>query len=458
MTCVTAVAPGFRFVSGADEKVLRVFEAPTNFLDAAGALSGVRLGEEERKLLLSSMEEAGGAVVGAAVPALGLSNKAIRRGEAPDADALGCPPDEIIPVHGSKGLVVFPPAAAASSASSGGGPPLETDLLQNTLWPEAQKLYDHGNPIFCVASSADGRVVASASKAAKPEEATVLLWGGTDRQWRHMGAIGDAHSLTVTQMAFSKTWSDETVDLRRRRRTHRLLSVSRDRTIVVTEIVISVAGPDGDDNDDSLEARVIFKTTKNTSVHARIIWSCDWAHDDSFFLTASRDKKVVAWAARGGGDQVTTTMAFESLATTSLDDACTAVACASRCFRVNAEIGGISAETIAATTTAPPPTTASTTTNCYLSAVGLDSGAIMLFLFVPSTKVFRELVRIPQHISHHLTVKRLQFRPRPGRAGDRKAGAEECGGEREDTVLQLASCSADGFVRVYEIAEKDGGC
>lgn len=33
-------------------------------------------------------------------------------------------------------------------------------------------------------------------------------------------------------------------------------------------------------------------TDKKTTSHARIIWSCAWSHDDKFFFTASRDKKV----------------------------------------------------------------------------------------------------------------------------------------------------------------------
>ncbi|KAI1243209.1 hypothetical protein IHE44_0000797 [Lamprotornis superbus] len=36
-------------------------------------------------------------------------------------------------------------------------------------------------------------------------------------------------------------------------------------------------------------------TDKNTAVHSRIIWSCDWTPDSKYFITGSRDKKVIIW-------------------------------------------------------------------------------------------------------------------------------------------------------------------
>lgn len=49
-------------------------------------------------------------------------------------------------------------------------------------------------------------------------------------------------------------------------------------------------------------------------------------------------------------------------------------------------------------------------------------------------------------ISHHLTVKKLAFRPKEGKAGE----------ENIDTnILQLASCSSDHSVRIYNINRHD---
>lgn len=55
-------------------------------------------------------------------------------------------------------------------------PPTEETLLQNTLWPEIQKLYGHGYEIYCLAASPDSLLLASACKATTTEHAAILIW------------------------------------------------------------------------------------------------------------------------------------------------------------------------------------------------------------------------------------------------------------------------------------------
>lgn len=55
-------------------------------------------------------------------------------------------------------------------------PPPEETLMQNTLWPEVQKLYGHGYEIFALASTYDGKFLASSCKSNNPEHAQVIVW------------------------------------------------------------------------------------------------------------------------------------------------------------------------------------------------------------------------------------------------------------------------------------------
>lgn len=57
-------------------------------------------------------------------------------------------------------------------------PPTEETLLENTLWPEIQKLYGHGYEVFALAASPDGKFLASACKstASLSKHAAILLW------------------------------------------------------------------------------------------------------------------------------------------------------------------------------------------------------------------------------------------------------------------------------------------
>uniref|UniRef100_A0ACB8EC74 Elongator subunit elp2 n=1 Tax=Sphaerodactylus townsendi TaxID=933632 RepID=A0ACB8EC74_9SAUR len=254
MQCLAMIGR-FQFVSGADEKVLRVFTSPRNFVENFSRISGVSL----EKLHFGQMIDLPD---GATVPALGLSNKAVFQ---EDTAIQTKEEEKNVNPFSQYCENYFQPCSLTE-------PPTEDHLLQNTLWPETQKLYGHGHEIFCVACNDAGTVIASACKASKKEHAAIILWSTTT--WKQLQSLL-FHNLTVTQMAFSPSGQF-------------LLAVSRDRKWSLWKR-----------EDNSAEPEPTFSLSacadRNTAVHSRIIWSCDWTPDSKYFLTGSRDKKVVIW-------------------------------------------------------------------------------------------------------------------------------------------------------------------
>lgn len=143
--------------------------------------------------------------------------------------------------------------------------------MQNTLWPENQKLYGHGYEVYSIAATSDGRYLATACKASSEEHARIILWD--TQTWKQIESLS-SHNLTVTQMRFSP--NDQF-----------LLSVSRDRRFSVFERTTK------DDGQVSYALKSV--SDKTNGIHQRIIWSCDWTKDNKLFATSSREGKVVAW-------------------------------------------------------------------------------------------------------------------------------------------------------------------
>ena len=125
-----AFIKNYQYISGADEKVLRVFDAPRTFAETLENLTKIK----ENETILNSRP------VGANLPALGLSNKAVYYGEAPPATL-----DVRLSESATSGI-------QNASITSLHQPPFEEHLVQNTLWPETAKLYGHGYEIIKVAA------------------------------------------------------------------------------------------------------------------------------------------------------------------------------------------------------------------------------------------------------------------------------------------------------------------
>ena len=466
------------FVSGADEKTLRVFDAPGTFLGTL-ARSLPRSDRAGRKALEAARARAADASGGAELPQLGLSNKALRAPEPaathqvvnaaaaaePAADAgggddggfsfasfagehgFGVDPDpmnSLLPpesaptkspsrrrrdgvIEGERRqdvLMVTPerphepaggsddetpkvtrdaarrgdadPAASAATPAknddpanvsdsrsiaelmatttqgdahaSGDGayadtfgsvtpailsrPPAEEALASATLWPEARKLYGHGDDVSCVAAHPAGTLVASACEARSESASSIWVWDAS-RDWRPLGKLPGA-TLTVVALHFASPargsaaatpagaggspgffGGDAFSEAPER---SALLAASRDRHIsIYVPSLTSVADGTGAGAWGSgwtLATRV--------KAHAKALYDAKWAplgHDA--FATAARDKRVKVWRV----DEQSGATADESIAPFAC--AATAVAFAPRRVRgklilaVGLEDGGV---------------------------------------------------------------------------------------------------------------------
>ena len=202
-------------------------------------------------------------------------------------------------------------------------PPTEETLLQNTLWPEVQKLYGHGYELFSLAADPQCKLLVSSSRAQKAEHASIIVWDTAD--WSLIGKL-EAHALTVSQMAFSPDGQ-------------KLLSVSRDRNWAVHE---KIQTDDG---------KLMLKTVAKGSGGSRILWSCHWSPDSRYFFTASRDKRVIVWEP-SPDDTLSYRICGQPL---ECSDSVTAVACGP-----NLLLDG-----------------------SYLVAIGLDNGEMHLYTWNP---------------------------------------------------------------------------
>ncbi|KAJ1932377.1 Elongator subunit elp2, partial [Linderina macrospora] len=171
MRCAAFTSP-FQYVSGADEKVVRVFQATQQFAAAWRAASSPDTIASQQELSLP---------VGASLPLLGLSNKAV---EADHVRAAQQAAQGDVPGRGefeTRQTHVEAQAAASlqQQDQTATGVPTEEQLRQHTLWPEQDKLYGHPHEIFSVAATHSGRWIATSCKAAAEKHAAIRLFSAT---------------------------------------------------------------------------------------------------------------------------------------------------------------------------------------------------------------------------------------------------------------------------------------
>ncbi|KAJ3510299.1 hypothetical protein NLJ89_g4762 [Agrocybe chaxingu] len=171
---VVFISP-LKFVSIADEKVVRVFESPRNFVELTVKLDVAQFTEQEHERPL-----------GANVPPLGLSNKATSEG-----------------------------AQELVGGSDYSRRPFDGELASATLWPEIEKIFGHGYESITLGISNSRKLIATACKATSGEHAVVRVYDITN--FKLVGQPLQGHVLTVTRIAFSP--DDK-----------HILTVSRDRS------------------------------------------------------------------------------------------------------------------------------------------------------------------------------------------------------------------------------------
>jgi elongator complex protein 2 len=251
LNCIDTLGES-QFVSGADEKLLRVFKEPKAVADLLQKLCNIS------SIEIQSLPDA------ANMPVLGLSNKAISALSTPDIEDPTNPEAE----------PVDPTSITNKATLDLDHPPLEDHLSKHTLWPEIEKLYGHGYEISALACSHDGSVIATACKASSLEHAVIRLFETSE--WREVKPPLTAHSLTVTRLRFS---ADDRY----------LLSVGRDRQWAVFE------------RKEEREA-VYGLVEANAKAHSRMILDAAWAPGERrAFATAGRDKLVKLWG-QGKGE------------------------------------------------------------------------------------------------------------------------------------------------------------
>ncbi|KAL2127295.1 hypothetical protein VTI74DRAFT_10952 [Chaetomium olivicolor] len=270
LNCIATLGPSL-FVSGADEKLMRVFTEPKAVARMLNRLT--------RTTNASSSPDLSTTVPDAAnMPVLGLSNKAI---SVIDDDAdLSNLPDPANPSTDRETLL-DPASMVRKSALEIDHPPFEESLSRHTLWPEVEKLYGHGYEMSCLAASHDGRLIASACKASSLNHAVIRLF--ETGRWTELKPPLTAHSLTVARLRFS---ADDA----------HIVSVGRDRQWVVWERSSA-------EEKDGAGYKLLQANPKG---HARMILDAAWAPavgEAKVFATAGRDKQVKVWVRKEEGGQ-----------------------------------------------------------------------------------------------------------------------------------------------------------
>lgn len=412
LNCIDSLS-STSFVSGADEKLMRVFTEPKAVARMLNRLTGSFSSSSDFDSLPADA---------ANIPVLGLSNKAIDVIDD-DADASAAAGGSGQDGGGRGGDVTMqdrenmldPASMVRKSALEIDHPPFEESLSRHTLWPEVEKLYGHGYEISCLAVShpsapsgdKETHLIASACKAASLNHAVIRIFE-TDK-WTELRPPLKAHTSTIHRLRFS---SDNQY----------LLSVGKDRQWAVFQ-------------KDTVSSAGYTLLQLNPKGHSRMILDAAWAPKTSsskldVFATAGRDKAVKIWARKPSpqqGREEDKKEEFTLGLSLTEDQPVTALDFTSEPLNV-AEDGSSST---------------------YLLAVGTESGKLSVLAVKVSNDgsevSVAETYKVGEQLWLPKAVMQLAWRPRVRKGDD----SED---EEKQKARELAIAGEDGSLRIYEFS------
>jgi elongator complex protein 2 len=343
-----------RFVSGGDEKVIRVFDMPKNIANMLNKNCGLECLKIES--LDNSLPES------ASLPVLGLSNKAA----FDDNNSNNGNANSIEDNNNNNNSDNIDEGDESNKEINNNimnniKEPLNEDILQrHTLWPEIEKLYGHGFEITTLDVSHDGKIIASACRSNISKHAVIRNFN--TETWLECPKTLTAHDLTITRLRFS-LYDENSLN------NEYLLSVSRDRKFSLWE------------RDESSENFKLIKIMEKA--HSRIIWDCAWVNYGNVisFVTCSRDKEVKLWKREGDEVNCKGNIKFSNSAVTAIDS-----------IKINNE-------------------------GNFKLVIGLDNGEIYIYQVDVAKEEFEELEIISEDQLPGDGITRISISPKTGANG-----------------------------------------
>ena len=266
-----------RLVSGADEKVTRVFEAPKATLRLLQSLDAAKTGAAATSSV--DGEDELDRPERAFLPSLGLSNRTTVTGGIEEEDGF----------ETAGTSTASDPTSNNENQTSQNQPkvklPTERDLGVVSLWPESRKLFGHHYEVVCVAATTTPTgdvIVASACKARDVENASIMIFDVSSG--RCLQVLKGGHRSTVVSLSFSADGQY-------------LASAGKDRRLCLWKLRSKEERTEDDPS-------MFYLASAVDSAHKRIIWSVDFCPaEPSLLVTGARDGFAKIWKINANGEE-----------------------------------------------------------------------------------------------------------------------------------------------------------